>query len=104
MAYLVNITARAQCDLDHIYAAVRAEYSDAAFQWFNGLERAVLSLEHSPARCPVTREDARLRHLRYGKRPGVYRAIYRVSEQQKQVDFLHIRHAARRAFKNSNLA
>jgi hypothetical protein len=60
---------RAQRDLDAIYAAIDAEHSDAAFRWFNGLERALLTLEEIPARCPITQEDAHLRHLLYGKNP-----------------------------------
>jgi hypothetical protein len=37
------------------------------------------------------------------KRPQ-YRAIYRVLEQRKQVDVLHIRHGARRRFRTSDIA
>jgi mRNA-degrading endonuclease RelE of RelBE toxin-antitoxin system len=56
-----------------------------------------------PSRCPVTREKARLRHLLHGHKPHVYRVIFRVLEKQKRVDVLHIRHAARRDFTESDL-
>jgi toxin ParE1/3/4 len=56
------------------------------------------SLEEQPNRCPVTPESGKFRHLLYGNRPHVYRAIYRVLEKQKQVDVLHIRHGARQRF------
>jgi plasmid stabilization system protein ParE len=103
MAYLVRITRRAELDLDAIYAAINAEYSATAFRWFNRLERALLTLEQMPARCPVTPEDAHLRHLLYGKKPHIYRVIYRVMENREEVEILHIRHGARQAFQADDL-
>jgi plasmid stabilization system protein ParE len=99
MAYLVNIMPRAERDLEDIYSAVDAEQSDAAFRWFRGLERAVFTLEEAPNRCPVTPEDAHLRHLLYGKKPHVYRVIFAIDELHKAVQILTIRHGARQEFK-----
>lgn len=104
MGYLVNITDRAQLDLDEIYSAIKGEHSATAFRWFNRLERALLTLEQNPERCPITSESAELRHLLVGKKANVYRVIYRIAERQRQVDILHIRHGARRGFKNVDLA
>jgi toxin ParE1/3/4 len=95
MAYLVNLTARAERDLARLYGEINAEHSDAALKWYRGLKEAILSLEEQPNRCPVTPESDKLRHLLYGNKPHIYRAIYRV---QKQVEVLHIRHGARRRF------
>lgn len=103
MAYLVRIALRAERDLEAIYDAVNAEHSKAALRWFNGIERALYSLEVSPARCPPTPEDAQLRHLLHGKRPHVYRLIYRISEAQGTVEVLHIRHGARNLFDAGDL-
>jgi plasmid stabilization system protein ParE len=103
MAYLVKIMPRAERDLVAVYAAINAEHSDAAFRWFRGLEHAVLTLKETPARCPVTPEDASLRHLLYGNKPHIYRVIYRILEKQKEVDILHIRHGARQVFKTDDL-
>ena len=103
MTYLVNLTSRAQRDLTHIYRAIDAEHSDAALIWYRGLRQAILSLEEHPNRCPVTPENDKLRHLLYGNKPHIYRAIYRVLERQKQVEVLHIRHGARRSFKESDV-
>jgi toxin ParE1/3/4 len=103
MAYLDRIALRAERDLDVIHTAIDAEHSKAAFRWFNGLEHALYSLEESPARCPVTAEDAHLRHLLYGKKPHVYRIIYRLSEERKEVEILHIRHGAQQPFKRDDL-
>lgn len=103
MAYLVNLNARAERDLAHLYAAINAEQSDAALEWYRGLKEAILTLEASPNRCPVTPENPGLRHLLYGNKPHVYRVIYRVVEKGKRVDILHIRHGARRRFKRPDL-
>lgn len=104
MAYLVNITARAERDLARLYEEINAGHSDAALKWYRGLKEAILSLDEQPNRCPVTRENDALRHLVYGQKPHVYRVIYRVLERQKHVQVLHIRHGARRKFKASDLA
>src|ERR1700674_4783884 len=104
MAYLVNITARAERDLVHLYGEINAGQSDAALKWYRGLKEAILSLEEHPNRCPVTPENDKLRHLLYGNKPHVYRAIYRVLEKQKQVEVFHIRHGASRRFKGSDVA
>jgi plasmid stabilization system protein ParE len=52
----------------------------------------------------VTPESDKFRHLLYGNKPHIYRAIYRVLEKQKQVEVLHIRHGARRRFKRPDFA
>ncbi len=63
----------------------------------------ILSLEQTPNRCPTTFESRNLRHLLYGNKPHVYRVIYRVLEDQKQVHVLHIRHGARQGFRPRDL-
>ena len=104
MAYVVNITPRAERDLAHLYEEINAEHSDTALKWYWGLKEAILSLEERPNRCPVTPENRELRHLLYGRKPHVYRVIFRVLEKQKQVDVLHLRHGARRKIKTADLA
>lgn len=103
MAYVVNITSRAERDLAHLYRKINAEYSDLALKWYRGLREAILSLEEQPNRCPVTRKSDKLRPLFYGHKPHIYRVIYRVLEKQKLVEVLHIRHGARRKLKPSDL-
>jgi toxin ParE1/3/4 len=104
MAYLVNLTARAERDLAHLYREINAEQSDAALKWYREFKEAILSLEEHPNGCPVTPESDKFRHLLYGNTPHIYRAIYRVLEKQKQVEVLHIRHGARRRFKGTDVA
>jgi len=48
-------------------------------------------------------EDRDLRQLLYGNKPHIYRVIYRILENQKHVDVLHIRHGARQNFKPADL-
>ena len=103
MAYLVNITSRAQRDLAQLYRQINAENSDAALKWYRGFKEAILSLEEQPGRCPVTPESDKFRHLLYGNKQHIYRAIYRVLEKQNQVEVLHIRHGARRRFTGSDI-
>lgn len=103
MAYLVNLTLRAERDLVLIFEAINAQHSGAALKWYSGLKQAILSLQHQPNRCPQTPENASLRHLLYGAKPHVYRVIFRVEEKSKQVDVLHIRHGARQPFKRSDV-
>src|SRR5271170_6127059 len=101
MAYVVNITPRAERDFANLYREINAGVSDAALKWYQGFKAAVLSLEEQPSRCPMTPEKAQLRHLLYGNKPHVYRVIFRVLERQKRVEVLHIRHGARQKFKAS---
>jgi len=97
MAYRIKMMPRAQRDLAGLYDWIGALSSDAALAWYRGLRDAIRALRVSPRR-PATPEDRDLRHLLYGNKPHVYRVIYRILEQQKQVDVLHIRHGARQEF------
>jgi plasmid stabilization system protein ParE len=98
MEYDVKIAARAERDLEQIYSRIHADESEAAHQWYRALSRAILSLKASPLRCPITPESPRLRHLLHGRKPHVYRVIFRVVERERIVEVLHIRHGARSEF------
>ena len=103
MAYAVRIAARAERDLASLFWDIHAAESVAARRWYAGIKRAILSLAERPNRCPITPENKFLRHLLYGRKPHVYRIIYRVDERRKWVDVLHIRHGARRRFRKSEV-
>ena len=96
MAYLVKITARAERDLADLYDEINAEHSEAALKWYRGLKKCIFSLENRPKRCRVFRRRNGLRNLLYGRKPHIYRVIFRVLQKQKLVEILHIRHGARR--------
>ena len=102
MAYVVELTRRAERDLDDLYEFLSAEDSKVIRRWFNGLENAIYSLEELPRRCPRAPESRRtnrpLRHLLYGTMPNIYRVLYEVDESRKFVRVLTIRHGARDAF------
>ena len=97
MAYRVELTVRAFRDLNGIYQHIHAEDSILAFEWFNGLESLINSLNEHPERGALTPDNKKLRHLLYGNKPHIYRVIYRVEKRAKKVKVLHIRHGARDA-------
>jgi plasmid stabilization system protein ParE len=99
MPFRVKLSAQAERDLDSIYRFIEAETSHQAAAWFNGLHTALGSLSEMPQRSPVAPEDPALRHLLYGTRPHIYRAIYLIDEESSTVVILTIRHGARDAFK-----
>ena len=85
------------------YEEIHAGDSESAPKWYRGLKEAVLSLEKLPNRYPRTSESPQFRHLLYGRKPHVYRVIYRVQDGEKRVEVLHIRHGARRGFEAADL-
>jgi plasmid stabilization system protein ParE len=98
VAYLVELTVRAERDLDYLYERLAASDSTAAARWFNGLEEAIHTLERFPRRCPAAPERKRtkrpLRNLLYGAKPDVYRVVYEIDEPHNVVRILTIRHGA----------
>ena len=101
MTYRVELTARAGRNLRTIYRNIHAEDSARSRAWFNGLERAVLSLEERPGRCPPTPEDPALRHLLYRAKPHTYRVIFAIDDRGRVVTVLHVRHGAREPLRAS---
>lgn len=106
MAYRVELTFRAQRDLNYLYGRISADDSAEAARWFDGLEAAIHTLYRSPRRCPVAAESARskrkLRHLLVGAKRDVYRVIFEIDESRKIVYVLTIRHAAMDEFLSRN--
>ena len=86
-----------------LFDAIDAGHSSAALKWYKDFRAAILSLKEHPNHCPETPENTKLRRLLYGHKPHVYRVIYRVAEKSNRVDILRIRHAARQAFKLSDI-
>jgi toxin ParE1/3/4 len=77
----------------------RPARASAGAAWFNGLERAVLSLDQHPERCPVAFEsidrDRQARVLSYGRWPHVYRIFFTVDHSAKVVRVVHVKRGAR---------
>lgn len=95
MTYRVDLTRRADRDLDRLFLRIVAIEAGQARTWFNTLEVAILSLDENPGRCPTAPEDSTLRHLLHGHGRDIYRVIYRINERQRLVTVLHVRHGAR---------
>jgi plasmid stabilization system protein ParE len=107
MAYRVEIARNAEAELEELYlwAVERAPRQGA--KWFNGLERAVLSLDQHPKRCPVASESfdpsQPVRVLSYGRTPHVYRVFFTVDDDAEAVRVLHVRRGARQRPKADEL-
>jgi plasmid stabilization system protein ParE len=100
MAFRVEIARRAESDLEELYLWVVERAPQQRARWFNGLERAILSLDQHPKRCPVAPEsfdpDHPVRVLSYGRRPHTYRVFFTVDADAEVVRVLHVRRGARR--------
>jgi plasmid stabilization system protein ParE len=98
MAYRIELSRRAQQDLDDLYSRVTADDSAAAAAWFERLKAAVYSLDRFPRRGPIAVESRsfglQIRHLIYGGRGHGYRIIYQIDELHKVVGIVTIRHGA----------
>jgi len=98
MAFRVELLPRAQEDLESIWLWLTERSPLRGSDWFNGLERAMRSLEESPNRCPVARSLSTpadtVRQLLYGHYPHVYKIYYHVVGGV--VEIMHVRHGARR--------
>ena len=100
MAYRVEITKSTETELEELYLRVIERAPQQGATWFNGLERAILSLRQHPKRCAVAPEsfdpDQPVRVLYYGRAPHVYRVFFAIDEAARIVRVLHVRYGARR--------
>jgi toxin ParE1/3/4 len=101
MTYSVVLAERAMRDLAALFDEIDGAHSQAAARWYKGMKAVILSLEKMPGRCPAAPENARLRHLLYGRRPNLYRVLYRIVEKERRVEVLHIRHSRRQAMRRA---
>ena len=101
MAYNVELTARAERDLRALYQRIHAADSPHAAKWFHGLEAAIVSLEKTPTRSPVSPENKKLRHLLYRSHSFAYRIIYAIDTRRRIVTVLHIRHGSQKPMANA---
>jgi toxin ParE1/3/4 len=85
MAFRVEITEEAEHDAKAILDwLISEEAGEAGLRWFQRLKEAIASLDIFPGRCPLAPENKdfpfEVRHLLYGRRPHVYRVIFRVED------------------------
>ena len=97
MAFSVQVSARAQADIDAALTWAAAQAPLTAQRWYNRLLAAVQTLQSMPARCPLAAEAAdlgiELRELSFGKRRGTFRILFKVDASVVHV--LHVRRATR---------
>jgi len=100
MAYRVEVSKNAETELEELYLWVVGRAPRQGAKWFNGLERAVLSLDEHPKRCPIALEsidpDHPVRVLSYGRKPQVNRIFFTVDDNANVVRVVHVRRGARR--------
>jgi len=100
MAYRVEIARNAEAELEELYLWLVTRAPQQGARWFNGLERAVLSLDQHPKRCPVALEsidpEQPVRVLSYGRKPYAYRIFFTVDDDARLVHVVHVRRGARR--------
>jgi plasmid stabilization system protein ParE len=103
MAFRVELTKRAEVDLEALYLWVRGRAPHQGEVWFNGLERVILSLDQHPERCPIAPESADpkrpVRVLHYGRARHVYRVLFWIDSADRVVYVLHVRRGARVALR-----
>ena len=95
MAYLVSLTERVLRELDEIYATINAAESAGAARWFTRLEDTIMLLARAPRMGKVTRQDKTVREIVYGNKPHLYRVLYEVDDEARQVHVLSIWHGKR---------
>jgi plasmid stabilization system protein ParE len=105
MSYRVVLTPRAKHNLRTIHAYIFKQAPDAADDWLDRAERAVLGLADHPERCPLAPETLSLgkpiRQLLFGAgNRGTYRLLFAVADRSVYV--LHVRHGSRLPLSSSD--
>ena len=99
MAYRVELAKNAEAALEELYLWVVERAPSQGAAWFNGLERAILSLEQLPKRCRIALEsfdsDQPVRVLNFGRSPHIYRVFFTVDDSAKVVRIVHVRRGTR---------
>jgi plasmid stabilization system protein ParE len=96
MVYRVELSRRAELDLQRIFGFINAGKSIGAARWFFGLQDRIQSLSTLVNRGMVTDYDPSLHYLLYGNKPHVYRILYRLDDRSGSIRIVHIRHGARK--------
>src|SRR5947209_4549829 len=98
MIYEIEIAPPALVEAEEAYLWIHARSPTNADRWHRRLRATIETLKANPERFALAPEaDAfavPIRQLLFGKRGGVYRILFTVTEST--VPILHIRHGARR--------
>lgn len=98
MVYRVDLTPRAQQDVDRIYDSVIRDAPHQGRLWLDRFEQEILSLSSYPERCAaiprLSTPNRIVRQLAFGQRRYAYLVYYVISGDI--VNVLHIRRGARK--------
>ena len=101
MTYRVDLSSVAKAEADAAFLSF-SQYTTAeqAQIWYQGLIKAIGSLQVMPRRCAIARENdffsQEIRQLTYGKGRHTYRILFTVLDDlvQPTVRVLHVRNAS----------
>jgi plasmid stabilization system protein ParE len=104
MTYRVDVSSVAKAEADAAFLSFSQFTSpDRAQAWYQGLIKAISSLQEMPRRCSLAPENAlfsqEVRQLLYGRGQHTYRILFTVLDNQAipTVRILHIRNASQSA-------
>ena len=103
MAYRVEISAPALIDAEKVFLWIRENSPEKAKDWYEGLLKAIFSLEQFPKRGSIALESKDLgleiRQLLYGKKKQAFRILFSISvdfeTREDIVQIYRIRHISR---------
>lgn len=58
MTYRIDFSSIAKAEADAAFLSFSQFTTDDRAQWYQGLIKAIVSLQEMPRRCPIAREDA----------------------------------------------
>jgi len=103
MTYRIDFSSVAKAEADAAFLSFsKFTTFNRAQEWYQGLIKAISSLQEMPYRCTLARENAffsqEIRQLLYGRGQHTYRILFTVLADQPipTVRILHIRNAAQR--------
>jgi len=89
------IQPEARKGIEQAYEWIKEESPASAVKWFNGILKAISSLETLHTRCALAPEGKdigrEVRQLLYGKRSNVYRILFVI--RADEVHVLYVRHS-----------
>lgn len=101
MAYKIVVMPQAEADIAEAFRFLSEVAPEVAVRWYRHIKGEIESLTTMPARCPLAPEAAKLgielRHLLHGKRPSIYRIVFRIVEEAEEIHILTVRHGARKS-------
>ncbi|UNU25771.1 type II toxin-antitoxin system RelE/ParE family toxin [Microcoleus vaginatus HSN003] len=104
MMYRIDFSSTAQSEADAAFLNFsQFTTPERAQAWYQGLIKAISSLQEMPRRCVLARENAffsqEIRQLLYGSGKTTYRILFTIFDDQPipTVRIIHIRHALQRA-------